>query len=63
MQKMRSTTISGPEVYVGSWVQMDPSLGQTIADATHIQLGGEGTVESDNLMEFAEGVFPDAQST
>ncbi len=45
-----------PEVYVGSWVQMDPSLGQTIADATHIQLGG-GTVESDNLMEFAEGVF------
>ncbi len=45
-----------PEVYVGSWVQMDPTLGQTIADATHIQLGG-GTVESDNLMEFAEGVF------
>ncbi len=45
-----------PEVYVGSWVQMDPTLGQTIADATHIQLGGS-TLESDNLMEFAEGVF------
>lgn len=45
-----------PEVYVGSWVQMDPTFGQTIADATHIQLGG-GTVESDNLMEFAEGIF------
>ena len=45
-----------PEVYVGKWVQMDPTLGQTIADANHIQLGG-GTVESDNLMEFAEGVF------
>ena len=45
-----------PEVYVGTWVQMDPTLGQTVADATHIQLGG-GTVESDNLMEFAEGVF------
>ena len=45
-----------PEVYVGTWVQMDPTLGQTIADATHIQLGG-GIVESDNLMEFAEGVF------
>ena len=45
-----------PEVYVGSWVQMDPTLGQTIADANHIQLGG-GTLESDNLIEFAEGVF------
>ena len=45
-----------PEVYVGTWVQMDPTFGQTVADATHIQLGG-GTVESDNLMEFAEGVF------
>ena len=45
-----------PEVYVGTWVQMDPTLGQNIADATHIQLGGS-TVESDNLMEYAEGVF------
>ena len=45
-----------PEVYVGRWVQMDPTLGQTIADANHIQFGGS-TVESDNLMEFAEGVF------
>ena len=44
------------EVYVGTWVQMDPTLGQTIADATHIQFGGS-TVESDSLMEFAEGVF------
>ena len=45
-----------PEVYVGRWVQMDPTLGQTIADANHIQLGGS-TLESDNLIEFAEGVF------
>ena len=44
------------EVYVGRWVQMDPTLGQTIADANHIQLGGS-TLESDNLTEFAEGVF------
>ena len=44
------------EVYVGRWVQMDPTLGQTIADANHIQLGGS-TLESDNLKEFAEGVF------
>ena len=45
-----------PEVYVGRWVQMDPTFGQPIADANHIQLVGS-TVESDNLMEFAEGVF------
>ena len=45
-----------PEVYVGRWVQMDPTFGQTIADANHIQLGGS-TLESNNLMEYAEGVF------
>ena len=45
-----------PEVYVGSWVQMDPTLGQTIADATHIQLSGS-TLESDTLMEFGEDVL------
>ena len=45
-----------PEVYVGQWVQMDPTLGQVIADANHIQLGGS-TLETDNLMEYAEDVF------
>ena len=45
-----------PEVYVGKWIQMDPTLGQVIADANHIQLGGS-VMESDNLVEFAEGVF------
>lgn len=45
-----------PEVYVGKWVQMDPTLDQTIADANHIQLGG-GTLESDNLVEYAEDVL------
>ena len=45
-----------PEVYVGQWVQMDPTLNQVIADASHIQLGGS-TLESDNLMEFAKDVF------
>ena len=44
------------EAYVGRWVQMDPTWGQTIADANHIQLGGS-TLESDTLIEFAEGVF------
>ena len=45
-----------PEVYVGKWVQMDPTLDQVIADANHIQLGGS-TLESDNLVEYAEDVF------
>jgi len=27
-----------PEVYVGKWVRMDPTLGQDTADATHIKL-------------------------
>ena len=45
-----------PEVYVGKWVQMDPTLDQVIADANHIQLGGS-TLETDNLMEYATDVF------
>ena len=45
-----------PEVYVDQWVQMDPTLGQVIADANHIQLWG-GFLESDTMMEFAEGVY------
>lgn len=45
-----------PEVYVGTWIQMDPTLGQTIADANHIQLTGS-TLESDTMLELAEGVF------
>ena len=45
-----------PEVYVGKWVQMDPTLGQMIADANHIQLWG-GFLESDTMIEFAEGVY------
>ncbi|MBI4832698.1 MAG: transglutaminase domain-containing protein [Candidatus Lindowbacteria bacterium] len=27
-----------PEVYVGQWIAMDPTLGQPLADATHIKL-------------------------
>lgn len=27
-----------PRVFVGEWVEMDPTLGQMIADATHLQL-------------------------
>ena len=45
-----------PEVYVGTWVQMDPTLGQIIADANHIQLQGN-ILESGTMVEFTEGVF------
>ncbi len=45
-----------PEVYVGTWVQMDPTLGQIIADANHIQLQGS-ILESGTMVEFTEGVF------
>lgn len=34
-----------PEVYLGRWVWMDPTLGQPLADATHLKLL-EGGVES-----------------
>ncbi len=34
-----------PEVYVGKWIAVDPTLGQGIADATHIKLA-EGGIES-----------------
>ena len=45
-----------PEVYVGTWIPMDPTLNQVIADANHIQLGGS-TLESDTMMELSEGAF------
>ena len=41
-----------PEVYVGQWVAMDPTLGEQTADATHIKLI-EGGVESQlQLMRY-----------
>ncbi len=45
-----------PEVYVGEWVAMEPTLGQLQADATHIQLAGS-QLESDTMLEFGEGVM------
>ena len=45
-----------PEVYVGEWVAMEPTLGQVQADANHIQLAGSG-LESDSMLEFGEGVM------
>lgn len=45
-----------PEVYVGEWVAMEPTLGQIQADANHIQLTG-GQFESNSMLEFGEGVM------
>ena len=45
-----------PEVYVGEWVAMEPTLGQIQADANHIQLAGS-TLESDSMLEFGEGAM------
>jgi len=45
-----------PEVYVGKWISMEPTLGQIQADATHIQLSG-GKLESESALEFGEGVL------
>ncbi len=45
-----------PEVYVGEWIAMEPTLGQTQADANHIQLAGS-ELESDSMLEFGEGVM------
>ncbi len=33
------------EVYVGEWVQMDPTFGQDVADPTHFGVGEEGNAE------------------
>jgi transglutaminase-like putative cysteine protease len=43
-----------PEVYVGNdnWVAMDPTLGQNIADATHIKLANDENGEPFNLLQF-----------
>lgn len=38
-----------PEVYAGSWISMDPTLGQDLADATHIKLSGG---EMENLIHL-----------
>lgn len=45
-----------PEVYIGRWVGVEPTLGRYQADATHIQLAG-GKLESDTALEFGEGVL------
>jgi transglutaminase-like putative cysteine protease len=33
------------EAWIGEWVQVDPTFGQDIADATHFAVGEEGNAE------------------
>lgn len=41
-----------PEVYAGEWIPIDPTLGQPIADATHIKLLEGGIEEWPRLAPF-----------
>lgn len=45
-----------PEVYVGAWISMDPTLGQTIADATHVALLEGGIKEQLALIKIIENL-------
>jgi hypothetical protein len=44
-----------PEVYIGRWISMDPTLGQIQADASHIQLSST-QIETESNIELGEGV-------
>ena len=44
-----------PEVYVGRWISMEPTLGQIQADASHIMLSSI-QVETESNIELGEGV-------
>ncbi|PIQ95662.1 MAG: hypothetical protein COV67_13740 [Nitrospinae bacterium CG11_big_fil_rev_8_21_14_0_20_56_8] len=41
-----------PEVYVGEWRALDPTLGQDAVDATHVKLSGDEEETPLKLMEF-----------
>jgi transglutaminase-like putative cysteine protease len=41
-----------PEVWVGRWVWMDPTLGQPVADATHIKLASGGLESWPRVLAF-----------
>jgi hypothetical protein len=41
-------------VWVGEWVPMDPTLGQSVADPTHIILA-EGSLESQYVINSVMG--------
>jgi transglutaminase-like putative cysteine protease len=41
-----------PEVWVGRWVWMDPTLGQEVADATHVKLASGGIESWPRVLAF-----------
>jgi transglutaminase-like putative cysteine protease len=41
-----------PEVHVGRWIPMDPTFGQTLADATHVKLLNGGITEWSRLIGY-----------
>ncbi len=41
-----------PEVHVGGWIWMDPTLDQTVADATHVKLLNGGIESWPQLLPF-----------
>jgi len=41
-----------PEVYAGGWIPMDPTLGQELADATHVKLLNGGIEEWARLIPY-----------
>jgi transglutaminase-like putative cysteine protease len=40
------------EIYAGLWISMDPTLGQDLADATHVKLAGGEMEELIKLFQF-----------
>jgi transglutaminase-like putative cysteine protease len=38
------------EVFVGEWIAIDPTFGQTVADPTHIAFGNEGRTDTAGLI-------------
>jgi len=45
-----------PEVYVGEWVRMDPTLGQPVADATHIKFVEGGIGRWSEILRLVGGI-------
>jgi len=45
-----------PEVYIGKWVSMEPTLGQLQADASHLQFNSK-PMETESALELGEGVM------
>jgi transglutaminase-like putative cysteine protease len=41
-----------PEVYMGEWIWMDPTLGQPVADATHVKLVNGDIAQWARIMPF-----------